>query len=331
MYEEFYKLSGNPFRLTPNPEFYYASKGHSRVMAYLQYGFEQGDGFVVVTGPIGTGKTTLIQMLLEELKENQNLIIAQIVTTQLEANDLLKMVSASFKLNYKGLSKPVLLKNLERYLEKQASEGRRVLLIVDEAQNLPIRSLEELRMLSNYQVKGKQLLQSFLVGQEEFKTILNADNLEQLRQRVIASYHLGPLNKSETKEYIQHRLRQVGWDGDPEFADEALEKIYAHTEGIPRRVNLLCDRLMLYGSLEELHQIGANDVDIVVGELDEENVGSKLGSVDVQTGTTLRDVNNGAMASEGSEPGRIAALERRIGRLENILSSIQTALTDTKS
>lgn len=325
MYENFYNLSGNPFRLTPNTEFYYASKGHSRVMAYLQYGFEQGDGFVVVTGPIGTGKTTLIQMLLEELKENQNLIIAQIVTTQLEANDLLKMVSASFKLNYKGLSKPVLLKNLERYLEKQAQEGRRVLLIVDEAQNLPMRSLEELRMLSNYQMKGKQLLQSFLVGQEEFKTILNADNLEQLRQRVIASYHLGPLNKTETKGYIEHRLRHVGWREDPVFTEDANEKIFEFTEGIPRRINSVCDRLMLYGCLEELHQLDGTDVEIVISELDEENVGSKLRSDGGGEHGRLQAIDSSLEGEEGNV--RIAALEKRVMQLENVINSLKEALS----
>lgn len=330
MYEEFYNLTDNPFRLTPNSEFFYASKGHSRVMAYLQYGFEQGDGFVVVTGPIGTGKTTLIQMLLEELKENQNLIIAQIVTTQLEANDLLKMVSASFKLNYKGLSKPVLLKNLEKYLQKQVREGRRVLLIVDEAQNLPMRSLEELRMLSNYQVKGKQLLQSFLVGQEEFKTILNADNLEQLRQRVIASYHLGPLNRQETNEYIQHRLRHVGWDGDPAFSDEAINKIFEFTEGVPRRINLLCDRLMLYGSLEELHEFKGEDLELVISELDEENVSRRVETSE-QLPPVLQEINTpGGDPITGAGAGRVDNLEKRVEQLESIVSSLKAALSKAR-
>ena len=266
MYESFYKFRAKPFQLSPDPRFYYPSSGHKRAMSYLRYGLNQGEGFVVVTGDIGTGKSTLARTLLAELA-NENVMAAQIVTTQLEADDVIRMVAAAFGLPDIGLSKGALLKEIERFLIAHVKAGKRVLLVVDEAQNLPSRSLEELRMLSNFQLGAKTLLPSFLLGQKEFRKTLLAEGLEQLRQRVIAACHLSPLSAEETKNYIEHRLRLVGWRERPSFTEEAYQVIFQVTAGTPRRINLLCDRLLLYGFLEEQAEITQDTVRVVQQEL----------------------------------------------------------------
>jgi putative secretion ATPase (PEP-CTERM system associated) len=269
MYSAFYNLTGKPFQLSPDPRFFFGSRGHKRAMSYLRYGLSQGEGFIVITGGIGTGKTTLVRNLFAEL-DSDEVVAAQLVTSQLEADDMLTMVVAAFGLAYEGLSKAVLIKRLEDFLASSTRAGKRVLLVVDEAQNLPAKTLEELRMLSNFQISDKPLLQSFLLGQEEFRATLQSSGLEQLRQRIIASCHLGALSVQETRDYVEHRLRIVGWHGDPRFGEDTFEVVHTLTEGIPRRINLLCDRLMLYGFLEELHEFDRQTVKHVGKELSDE-------------------------------------------------------------
>ncbi len=269
MYTTYYGFSAKPFQLSPDPRFFFGSSGHRRALAYLRYGLSQAEGFIVITGGIGTGKTTLVRNLFNEL-DSTGLVAAQLVTTQLDADDLLRMVVAAFGVPHEGLDKASLIKRFEDFLRSCAREGRRVLLVVDEAQNLPPRSLEELRMLSNFQVSETPLLQSFLLGQEEFRATLQAPGMEQLRQRVIASCHLNPLNEQETREYIEHRLRVVGWQNNPQFSDPAHQAIYRYTQGIPRRINFLCDRVLLYGFLEEIHEFEDANITSVNQELFQE-------------------------------------------------------------
>ncbi len=266
MYDDYYGFSGKPFRLTPDHKFFFNSKGHNRAMAYLRYGLEQGEGFIVITGGVGTGKTTLVRNLFEELAD-KNVMAAQLVTTQVEPDDMLRMVCASFGLAHEGLNKATLLHNLEAVARARHAEGKQILLVVDEAQNLPARSVEELRMLSNFQINDKALVQSFLLGQEEFKRTLQSPGMEQFRQRIIASYHLEPLNEDEMEKYIKHRLTMVGWKDSPTFDDGIFSKIYDFTGGVPRRVNALCDRFMLFGCLEERKNLGLEDIDTVIEEL----------------------------------------------------------------
>jgi general secretion pathway protein A len=269
MYDEFYKLEGKPFQLTPDHKFFFNSKGHNRAMAYLRYGLEQGEGFIVITGGIGTGKTTLVRNLFDELS-SMNVMGAQLVTTQVDPDDMLRMVCASFGLAHEGLNKATLLHNLEAIARARRAEGKQILLVVDEAQNLPARSVEELRMLSNFQVENRALVQTFLLGQEEFKRTLQSPGMEQVRQRIIASYHLEPLSPDETEKYILHRLQLVGWKEDPTFADGVFRMIYEFTGGVPRRINAMCDRLMLYGCLEEIHHMEKEAVLAVMQELEQE-------------------------------------------------------------
>ncbi len=266
MYESHFGLSGPPFQLSPDPSFYFASKGHSNALAYLRFGAYQGEGFIVVTGEIGAGKTTLVRALLSELN-TEKVVAAQIVSTQLEAGDLLKSILTAFGVAASGLSKAELIASLEAYLTLLATRGQRALLIVDEAQNLNLEAIEEMRMLSNFQFDQHALLQSFLVGQPELRKLLQTKSMEQLRQRVIASCHLGPLDAAETQAYIEHRLRKVGWKGSPAIEPAALEAIHAASGGVPRRINVLCNRLLLATFLAGSESIDAAMVLEVADEL----------------------------------------------------------------
>ncbi len=320
MYEAFYKLSAKPFQLSPDPRFFFGSRAHKRAMSYLRYGLTQGEGFIVITGDIGTGKTTLVRTLFEELSQ-ENIVAAQLVTTQLDADDMLRMVAASFGLEQEGVSKATLLKNLEAFLVARTREGKRVLLVVDEVQNLPRRTLEELRMLSNFQIGERALLQSFLLGQEEFREILQSDGMEQLRQRVIAASHLSPLGRDETKAYIEHRLQLVGWKNDPHFTDEAFEEIHHYTDGIPRRINTLCDRMLLFGFLEEAHEINANTVRYVTDELLQETSNPRA-----QVAVAASRHGQGGTEDVRAAAVDLSEVERRLGNLEAKIAAIEKEL-----
>ncbi|MHB9017919.1 MAG: XrtA/PEP-CTERM system-associated ATPase [Burkholderiales bacterium] len=269
MYTAFYHLSNKPFQLSPDPRFFYASRGHKRAMAYLNYGVSLAEGFIVITGEVGAGKTMLVRNLCAQMV-NDNIITGHLVSTQLDADDTLRTVATNFGLEQSGLNKAAVLKNLETFLQQCMHEGKRVLLIIDEAQNLTRSAVEELRMMSNFQFDNKPLLQSFLLGQPEFRNTLQNPEMLQLRQRVIASYHLGPIDETEIGAYIEHRLNQVDWQGDPVFTPEALHRIFEFTGGIPRRINTLCDRIMLLGMLEEEHVFDQIIVDTVIKDIHEE-------------------------------------------------------------
>ena len=269
MYETFYGLHAKPFQLRPDPNFFFGSKGHKRAMSYLEYGLSQGEGFIVITGEVGAGKTTLVRNLFRKLETNR-IIAAQIVNTHLNSDDTLRSVVAAFGLPFDDPSKTGLLARLEQFLRYSDKQGKRVLLVVDEAQNLTPQTVEELRMLSNFQTNEKSLLQTFLLGQPEFRRTLHSEGMQQLRQRVIATYHLGPMDAAETQAYIEHRLQTAGWKGDPVITPEGYAAIYEYSGGIPRKINTLCDRLFLMGYLEELHQFGADEVREVIKDIQEE-------------------------------------------------------------
>jgi general secretion pathway protein A len=270
MYEAFYGLSSKPFQLNPDPDFYFASKQHRRAKAYLEYGVSRNEGFIVITGEIGAGKTMVLRSLIGSLN-GSNVIIGHLVTTQLGAEDTLRMVGAAFGFRVKDVPKSELLITLEAFLISQTSKGKRCLLIVDEAQNLTPRAVEELRMLSNFQFGNQALLQSFLVGQPEFRQILQQPEMEQFRQRVAATCHIGPLDADETKGYIEHRLKCAGSTGKPTFDPAAFESLFKASGGIPRRINAVCDRLLLAGFLAGRSHLTVADVEEVVSELQQEN------------------------------------------------------------
>jgi len=330
MYDEFYGLTGKPFQLTPDQRFFFDSQVHHRALAYLRYGIEQREGFIVITGGIGTGKTTLVQALFGEL-QGRDIMAAQLVTTQVEPEDMLRMVSASFGLAHEGMNKATLLHNLEVIARTRFAEGRRILLVVDEAQALPSRSLEELRMLANFQVDGRPLFQSFLLGQTDLRTTLQAPDMEQLRQRIIAAYHLEPLSAEETRGYIEYRLARVGWSGDPDVVEDVFARVYEHSKGVPRRINSLCDRLFLYGCIESMHALSGADVDLVAGEM-----GDELGAGDRRSAAAPSSSPSGAQTDASAAAlgfndagadamapadmaGRLTALEREVAQLRAIV------------
>jgi general secretion pathway protein A len=321
MYEAFYGLNGKPFQLNPDPDFFFASRGHARAYSYLEYGLYQGEGFIVVTGEVGAGKTTLARSLLKRIDPDK-IVAAQIVTTQLDAEDLLKSVAAAFGVPFRAADKAQLLANLEAFFVSLVVQRKRALLIVDEAQNLTARAVEELRMLSNFQLDNRALLQSFLIGQPELRRVLQGGHLYQLRQRVLALHHLGPLERGETQAYIEHRLTHVGWRTDPSFEPGAFDAIHAASEGIPRRINLICNRVMLAGYLGEKHALLAADVTGVAneirGEFGPETISNPAGAPAAAPRPAAGlPVPIGQMRAESD----LATLEERVIRLERLLHS----------
>ena len=266
MYDQFYGFEGRPFQLTPDPHFYFESATHRKALSYLGYGLAQGEGFIVITGDIGAGKTTLVGHLMATI-DPARLTAVKIVSTQVGGDDMLRLTAQSFGLPTEDMPKAQILRQIEAFLHGQARAGRRSLLIVDEAQNLSVSAIEELRMLSNFQLGGQSLLQIFLLGQPEFRDLLKSAQLEQLRQRVIATHHLDPMQPEEIEPYILHRLSIVGWNGDPHFTPDAFAAIYAATGGVPRRVNVLASRVLLLGALDQLSEIDAAAVQAVIEDM----------------------------------------------------------------
>jgi general secretion pathway protein A len=326
MYESHFGLRSKPFQLNPDPDFFFGSRGHKRAMAYLEYGLHQGEGFIVITGEVGAGKTTLLQGLLRRIPD-QTIVPVQIVSTQVDSDDLLRLVASAFGLEVSSDDKATILTRLQHHFEGLHLDGKRALLIVDEAQNLSARAIEELRMLSNFQVGTRSMVQSFLVGQPEFRDILQRPEMRQLKQRVIASYHLGPLDAEETRHYIEHRLRHVGWDQRPSFDPETFPQIHALTEGVPRRINTLCDRLLLAAFLSSRDTISVSDVQ-GVGEEQSDELGGKGGADHKPVSASAPADLRGAAAdarpprterrvwAAGREAEYIAHLEERLEMLE---------------
>ncbi len=267
MFETHYGLTGRPFQLTPDPRFYFESATHRKAMSYLGYGLAQGEGFIIITGEIGAGKSTLVAHLMQTV-DKARLTAAQIVTTQLKGDDLLHMVASSFGVATAGLDKTGTLAAIEHFLHTEARAGRRCLLVVDESQNLPMPALEELRMLSNFQLGSHPLLQIFLLGQPEFRAMVHgAPGLEQLRQRIIATHHLGAMDLHEVQPYVEHRMKLVGWTGRPAFAEDVWGRLFAETGGIPRKVNMLINRVLLMAAVDDRETIDASLIDAVLADL----------------------------------------------------------------
>ena len=266
MYDQFYGLQGRPFQLTPDPHYYFESATHRKALSYLGYGLAQGEGFIVITGDIGAGKTTLVGHLMQTI-DPARLTAVKIVSTQVGGDDMLRLAAQSFGLAVDGQTKSTILHQVEAFLYAQARAGRRSLLIVDEAQNLGVSAIEELRMLSNFQLGGQSLLQIFLLGQPEFRDLLKSPELEQLRQRVIATHHLEPMMANEVEPYILHRLSIAGWNGNPAFTPDAFAALYAATGGVPRRLNGLASRVLLLGAIEQLNLIDEDVVSAVVADM----------------------------------------------------------------
>ncbi len=343
MYENFYGFSGRPFQLTPDPAFFYESATHKKALSYLGYGLNQGEGFIVITGEVGAGKSTLVAHLMEKVDPSQ-LTVAQIVTSALDGDEIVHVVAQAFGLDVEGHDKAGALGAIERFLQDEARAGRRCLLIVDECQNLAITALEELRMLSNFQLGSHPLLQSLLLGQPEFRrTVSKHPELDQLRQRIIASHHLEALGEAEVEGYVLHRLYHVGWQGNPAMRDGLLSELYRRTGGIPRRINQVMNRMLLLGAIEEQHALTTTMLDSVYEEMaSDTDRGVGEGSSKEETFEPLAKPSADLLKSEGfaeltpidpsvaSVPAEeVAALlaerDARTAELEAALSDLQSA------
>jgi putative secretion ATPase (PEP-CTERM system associated) len=268
MFNDFYGLTGRPFQLTPDPTFYFESLTHRKALSYLSYGLAQGEGFVVITGEVGAGKSTLVAHLMATI-DPARLTAAQIVTSKLDGEELVHVVAQAFGLIVEGHDKASALGAIEAFLHDEARAGRRCLLVVDESQNLAIDALEELRMLSNFQLGAHPLLQTLLLGQPEFRdTIQEHPQLEQLRQRVIAAHHLDAMELGEVQPYIEHRLKCVGWNGNPKFDQRVFTELFEASGGVPRRINQICNRLMMLGAVDQRNRIDGAMLSQVLEELE---------------------------------------------------------------
>jgi general secretion pathway protein A len=329
MYESFYGLTSKPFQLNPDPAFYFASKQHKRATAYLEYGVHQNEGFIVVTGEVGAGKTTIVRGLLSKL-DSAKVVAAQLVSTQLDAEDTLRMVAAAYGIRTKNLGKSDILLALEAFLVDVTRQGKRCLLIVDEAQNLTPHAVEELRMLSNFQLETHALLQSFLIGQPEFRGIMQSPQMQQLRQRVIAACHIGPMSQDDTQAYVEHRLQCAGFTSDRLFNSGAYEAIFECSGGIPRRINSLCDRLLLSGFLAGKNEFVLEDVHEVAKELSEETLAPTFfskNSVSGQDGAQARMTDSSILDLNLS---RLELDESAAGEATRVIADLKNGLNDQR-
>ncbi len=265
MYTDFFGLSAKPFELLPNPKFLYLSKGHRKALSYLQYGVQEHAGFTLLTGEVGSGKTTLVRDIINRVSADTTL--AMVFNTRVNGHQLISMINEDFGLDAVGKDKVQLLRELNDFLLDQCTAGHQPIIIIDEAQNLSADSLEEIRMLSNLEADSFKLVQIILVGQPELKQIIAQPSLRQLRQRISISCHLNPLNREETEEYILHRLGTVGNRDCVTFKEGAFDMIYRFSGGIPRLINLICDFLLLSAFVEETKEIDVELVKDAVNEL----------------------------------------------------------------
>jgi putative secretion ATPase (PEP-CTERM system associated) len=322
MYLEYYGFKEFPFQMTPDHRFFFESGTHRRALANLVFGMEQGEGFIVITGEVGSGKTTLLDHLLATLDPNDYLT-GKVVSTHLAADDMLRAVAAAFRLPYQSLDKASLLDLIENFLLSSRAKGKRILLLVDEAQNIPPPALEELRMLSNFQFDNKVPLQCVLLGQPQFARVLVSPDLEQFRQRIIASYHLNALNPDEMGDYIRHRLSVAGWKDDPRYEDGVFAEIFRVTRGIPRKINWFCGRVLLHAFLDDSHVIDVDMVKRVEAEALEE---SRVIEATVPASSGVMHEKPVSVPVNGAGSG-LAALDQRLERLEKLVQRQGRALS----
>jgi putative secretion ATPase (PEP-CTERM system associated) len=269
MYESFFNLRVKPFDLLPDPQFIYLSKSHKKALTYLDYGIKERSGFILLTGEVGSGKTTLIRDLLEKCYDH--VVVSKIFNTRVTSEQLISMINDDFGLDVQGKDKITLIRDLNEFLINQYACGNQPILIIDEAQNLSHDLLEEVRMLSNLEATNSKLLQIILVGQPELRTILATPELRQLRQRISINCHLQALSRMEIELYIARRLEVAGNALAVTFSADSFDIIFHYSRGIPRLINIICDYLMLSAFAEETTFITLEMIHEVIGDLDFEN------------------------------------------------------------
>ena len=291
MYKSFYGFKEKPFSLLPDPAFLFYSVKHRRALAMLRYGLMNQAGFTVITGEIGSGKTTLIRQLLNEIEIDQSNTVGIVSNTHRTFGELLEWVLLAFKLEYRGKKKVELYQTLAEFIAREYSQERRTVLIIDEAQNLDAEALEELRMLSNINANKDQLLQLILVGQPSLREILRLPELHQFAQRIAVAFNLKTLSLEETWQYIRHRLEVAG--GDPNLFDtKASAAVYYYTQGTPRLINVLCDTALVYGYGEQKQRIDVDIICEVVREKVKEGILPVIDNRDFSETGVVREFNS---------------------------------------
>jgi len=315
MYERFYRLRERPFALTPDPDYLYPSRVHREALSYLRYGIESHAGFIVITGAIGSGKTTLLQTMLRGLDGQTT--VARLMNTLLDPRELIEAAMIDLGLT-PAPSKPAMLKQLGEFLVDERSAGRLVLFVIDEAQNLSLPALEEIRMLSNLETEKSKLIQIVLVGQPDLRDKLDRPELEQLRQRITVSYHLEALDAEETAHYVNHRLARASIASPLVFARDVTDRIHARSGGVPRLINVIADATLVFGYGEERSEIDAALVGDVIADLDATGVLGPLSDVNRHASVVPADPA-AAVRPDNNSPipraGRTAEEERRAREL----------------
>ncbi len=314
MYESFFNFKSKPFELVPNPRFLYPSKSHQKAINYLQYGIKEGAGFILFTGEVGSGKTTIVRDLVQ--KVDPDTVLSMVFNTRVDAEQLVGMINEDFGLAVDGKDKRVLLRDLNDFLIDQHACGHKPIIIIDEAQNLCSEALEEIRLLSNLETASFKLVQIILVGQPELKGLINNPALRQLRQRIGVNCHLDPLTREESEEYVYHRLEVAGNRQAVTFHKEALDVLFQYSQGIPRLINVFCDFILLAAYAEETRVLTRELVEEVVGD------------VAWKEGQSVRP--EPALAGSASTGGNALANElfRKLAFIENSVLKLNTVIDD---
>jgi general secretion pathway protein A len=320
MYETFYGLREKPFNLNPDPEYFFMSREHEETYTQLEYAIAENKGFVVITGEIGSGKTTLINYLLRRLKPD--IEVAVLHHTLVRPKQFIKMICQEFELSSDKMNKAEMLDLFYNFLLEQFAAGKRVVLIIDESQNLPETTLEEIRMLSNLESEKSHLLQIILLGQPELKHKLEQKNLEQFVQRVTVYWHLEGLSHDEVGQYIRHRLKVAGLDENREiFRPEAVDALFSHSRGIPRLINILCDASLVHGYADDLPSVGEDTIDEVVKI---RNIGGIPSEENDKACTPTFDQKG--KENQHQLLARMGEIEKRINFLETIVESFNKGI-----
>jgi general secretion pathway protein A len=319
MYLEYYNFKCKPFDLVPNPEFIYFSKTHKRAITYLNYGITERAGFILLTGEVGSGKTTIIRDLIE--RHADNILLGKVFNTNVNAEQLIEMINDDFEIPIKGKDKISLLKDLNHFLVEQYAKGSRPVLIIDEAQNLSAETLEEVRMLSNLETSDSKLLQIILVGQPELRELLAKPELRQLRQRISIQCHLLPLTRQELDEYIFHRLEVAGNRDALLISKRALDAIYSYSGGIPRLINILGEFLLLSAYAEDVRYIEEEMIIDIAGDLDL----SRPATIIVPGHRSSLPVKaaDGAAAEPGQDHSNVEVIERQMAELSSKIETVE--------
>ena len=317
MYEKYFSFKHKPFDLVPNPDFLFLSSTHQKAITYLDYGIKEKIGFILLTGEIGSGKTTIIRNLIKGL--NSSFKLSRIHNTKISSEQLISMINEDFGLNVEGKNKTKLLSELNVFLIEQYSKKFQPILLIDEAQNLSPELLEEIRLLSNLETDRAKLLQIILVGQPELKKTLMLPELMQLRQRINISYHIAPLTYDETAKYIEHRLTVAGNPDAMRIGGDMLSLIYRFSKGIPRLINILCDFALLTAFVDGKKEVSIDIVREVAKDLEEKDYWSETKGVAADSEKIRRDENGDLADVVGDISLRVIKLEKAI---ENNLSEI---------